>query len=189
MKWILSVNKTVRPEIMFVNVSLSTQVLSIFYDETLSSDEQNDLIAKCPTIDLHTVRHKGQILDYLISLFAYYFQIPQHLIHGNSDMVDDLERHVWARELDVSFENVTYGRLLCSKDDDGNIIGGLEDRGMIIGMMYMMDFAQMIGIKIVEDPMEATFEAAQDDFGSYYDCGTIDDLTNLIFSVCEKLID
>ncbi|WP_170962879.1 hypothetical protein, partial [Vibrio sp. F13] len=123
----------------------------------------------CPTIHLSVTTSHKQITAFLIELFAYYFELPQEKIKPDSDLADDIERMVWARELDVPFEDVTYGRIFCGKDEDGNAVGGMEDKGIMIATMFMLDFSDLVGIKEVDNAAGATFEALDDEFGSYYD--------------------
>ncbi|MDO6678431.1 MULTISPECIES: hypothetical protein [unclassified Shewanella] len=172
---------------MFIKISPSIQCLPLTDDDDLTSEQENALLEQCPTINLHKINNKEQISQYLMRLFAYYFQISPQVINLNSNIVDDIERHVWAKELGVAFDDVTYGRLFCSQDDEGNAVGGLEDRGMMIATMYMTDFPDLVGIKEVRSAQEATFEAEDDEFGSYFDCETLDELSDLIYSVCKKL--
>jgi len=65
--------------------------------------------------------------------------------------------------------------------------GGLEDRGMMIAMFYMTDLSDLLGLHEVDNKNEATFIAEENEFGSYFDCETINELSTLIYSVCNKL--
>ncbi|MEZ8882547.1 hypothetical protein AB4559_06240 [Vibrio sp. 10N.222.51.C8] len=172
---------------MYIKISPTAPVLPQTLDDDLSEEQERLLLAKCPTIHLSATTSHGQITAFLIELFAYYFELPQDKIKPDSDLADDIERMVWARELGVSFEDVTYGRIFCGQDEDGNAVGGMEDKGIMIATMFMLDFSDLVGIKEVDDAADATFEAMDDEFGSYYDCATISDLADLIFTVCEKL--
>ncbi|WP_274026685.1 hypothetical protein [Vibrio parahaemolyticus] len=177
--------KEVRP--LYIKISPTSPVLPQTLEDDLTQEQERAILASCPTIYLSATTSHQQISNFLIDLFAYYFELPKEKINAKSDLVDDIERQVWARELGVSFEDVTYGRIFCSKDEEGNVAGGMEDRGIMIATMFMLDFSDLIGIKEVSNAIEATFEAQDDEFGSYYDCQTIADLADLIFTVCEKL--
>ncbi|WP_447079591.1 hypothetical protein [Vibrio alginolyticus] len=172
---------------IFIKIAPTSPVLPQTLDDDLSEEQEQLLLAKCPTIHLSATTSHEQITAFLIELFAYYFELPQNKIRPDSDLADDIERMVWARELDVPFEDVTYGRIFCGQDEDGNAVGGMEDKGIMIATMFMLDFSDLVGIKEVDDAADATFEAMDDEFGSYYDCATISDLADLIFTVCEKL--
>lgn len=177
--------KEVNP--LYIKISPTSPVLPQTLDADLTQEQERAILATCPTIYLSATTSHQQVTDFLIDLFAYYFELPKEKINAQSDLVDDIERQVWARELGVSFEDVTYGRIFCSKDEEGNVAGGMEDRGIMISMMFMLDFSNLIGIIEVSNAIEATFEAQGDEFDSYYDCKTISDLADLIYSVCEKL--
>ncbi len=82
---------------------------------------------------------------------------------------------------------MTYGRIFCGKDEEGNAVGGMEDRGIMIATMFMTDFSNLIGIKEVGSAADATIEARDDEFGSYFECVTITELADLVYSVCGKL--
>ncbi|ABM04197.1 hypothetical protein Ping_2466 [Psychromonas ingrahamii 37] len=172
---------------MFIKLSPSNTVLPLTFEDDLNTQQEAELLAQCPTIDLTQVSSKEQVTQHLIDLFAYYFQLPTELINEQSDIVNDIERYVWARDLGVTFEDVTYGRIFCGNDNEGNLTGGIEDRGIMIATMYMTDFPDLIGIKVIDDRQNATFEAEDDEFGSYYDCNTVNELSTLVFSVCKKL--
>lgn len=172
---------------MFIKISKTTPVLPLFVDDALTEKQETQLLAKCPIIDLNFIEHKEQITHFLILLFAYYFDLSSDNINAEHSLVDDIERQIWAKELGVDVDDVTYGKLFCGKGEDGNAIGGLEDRGMILATFFMLDFADLIGLKETEEKSEATFEADDDEFGSYYDCENINELATLIFLVCEKL--
>ncbi|CAM4206571.1 hypothetical protein [Vibrio neonatus] len=180
------INKEVKP--MYIKIVPTSPVLPQMLDDDLSEKEERLLLTKCPTIHLSATTSHEHITTFLIELFAYYFELPQDKIKPDSDLVDDIERMVWARELGVSFENVTYGRIFCSRDEDGNAVGGMEDRGIIIAMMFMLDFSDLVGIKEVDNAVDATFEAMDDEFGNYNDCATINDLSDLIYSVCRRIL-
>lgn len=180
-------NMTKEAKPIFIKIAPTSPVLPQTIDDDLSEEQERLLLAKCPTIHLSATTSHEQITAFLIELFAYYFELPQDKIKPDSDLADDIERMVWARELGVSFEDVTYGRIFCGQDEDGNAVGGMEDKGIMIATMFMLDFSDLVGIKEVDDVADATFEAMDDEFGSYYDCATISDLADLIFTVCEKL--
>lgn len=180
-----NMNKEAKP--MYIKIIPTSPVLPQTLDDDLSEEQEKRLLEKCPRIHLSSATSHEQITTFLIELFAYYFELPQNKIKPDCDLVDDIERMVWARELGVSFEDVTYGRIFCGRDEEGNVAGGMEDRGIMIAMMFMTDFSDLVGIKEVDNAADATFEAMDDEFGSYYDCKTIADLADLIFTVCEKL--
>lgn len=171
---------------MYIRIIPTTPVLPLTPNEYPDNQQESGVLSQCPRIDLRTVNNQDEITEFLIRLFAYYFDIPASFIHPQSRIVDDIERFVWAKELGVDIENVTYGRIFCDKDSDGKAIGGMEDRGMMIAMMYLSDFSDLIGIKEVDLASKDTFEAERDEFGSYYDCNTVEDLSALIYSVCKK---
>lgn len=177
--------KEVNP--LYIKISPTSPVLPQTLDADLTQEKELAILATCPTIYLSATTSHQKITDFLIDLFAYYFELPKEKINAQSDLVDDIEGQVWARELGVSFGDVTYGRIFCGKDDEGNVAGGMEDRGIMIAMMFMTDFSDLVGIKEVDNAADATFEAMDDEFGSYYDCATISDLADLIYSVCVKL--
>ena len=172
---------------MYLKISDSKPVLPLFDDEQLTAQQEATLIAKCPRINLHSIEYKQQINDFLISLFAYYFSLPEASITAEQSIVDDIERRIWAKELGVDAQDLSYGRIFCSTDEHGNTTGGLEDRGLIIAFFYMTELPDLLGLHVVDNKDEATFAADEDEFGSYYDCDTINALSTLIFSVCEKL--
>lgn len=173
---------------MYLRISPSKPILPLLDDEILTKQEERALLATCPSINLHKIRDQQQVTDYLISLFAYYFSLPSDNISAEQSIVDDIERQVWAKELGVDFEDVTYGKLFCNKDENGQATGGLEDRGMMIAMFYMTDLSDLLGLHEVDNKSEATFIAEENEFGSYFDCETINELSTLIYSVCNKLI-
>ncbi|MCA0936688.1 ImmA/IrrE family metallo-endopeptidase [Vibrio alginolyticus] len=177
--------KEVKP--LYIKISPTVPMLPITLDADLTEEQEQALLATCPTIHLSATTSHQEITEFLIDLFAYYFELPKEKINAQSDLVDDIERQVWARELGVSFEEVAYGRIFCSTDEQGNAVGGMEDRGIMIATMFMMDFSALAGIKEVGSAADATFEARDDEFGSYYDCKTIANLADLIYSVCKKL--
>ncbi|MDH5918901.1 hypothetical protein [Vibrio splendidus] len=180
-------NMTKEAKPIFIKITPTSPVLPQTLNDDLSEGQERLLLAKCPTIHLSVTTSHKQITAFLIELFAYYFELPQNKIRPDSDLADDIERMVWARELGVSFEDVTYGQIFCGQDEDGNAVGGMEDKGIMIATMFMLDFSDLVGIKEVDNTADATFEAMDDEFGSYYDCATISDLVDLIFTVCEKL--
>lgn len=172
---------------MYLKISQSKPVLPLLDDDLLTEQAEQELLAKCPAINLHQIEHQQQVTNFLIALFAYYFGLPADSISPEHSIVDDIERQVWAKELEVDFKDVTYGRLFCGTDEKGNATGGLEDKGMMIAMFYMTDLANLLGIHEVDKATEATFRAEENEFASYYDCETINDLSTLIYSVCVKL--
>lgn len=185
LKELENMNKEAKP--IFIKIVPTSPVLPQTLDDDLSEEQERLLLAKCPRIHLSSATSHEQITAFLIELFAYYFELPQDKIKPDSDLADDIERMVWARELGVSFEDVTYGRIFCSKDEDGNAVGGMEDKGIMIATMFMLDFSDLVGIKEVDNAADATFEAMDDEFGSYYDCATVSELADLVFTVCERL--
>ncbi|PMH44652.1 hypothetical protein BCU68_12450 [Vibrio sp. 10N.286.49.B3] len=187
LKNINEVNKQVEP--IYIKVSPTLPVLPQTLEDDLTKEQELALLTRCPKIYLSAETNLQQIIEFLIDLFSYYFELPKNMLTPESDLIDDIERQVWARELGVPYDDVTYGRIFCSKDDKGNIVGGIEDRGLMIATMFMLDFADLIGIKEVNNVSDATFEAANDEFGNYYDCNTISDLANLLYTVCMKLKD
>lgn len=172
--------------VMYIRIMPTTPVLPLTPNEYPDDQHESEVLAQCPRIDLRTVNHQEEITEFLIRLFAYYFDIPASFIHPQSRIVDDIERYVWAKELGVDIENVTYGHIFCDKDSDGRVIGGIEDRGMMIAMMYLTDFSDLIGIEEVDLASIATFEADRDKFGCYYECNTIAELSTLLYSVCKE---
>ncbi len=175
-------------QIIYIKITPTKPVLPLMPDD-FNEQQEKEVLANCPKIDLRTVKNKESITEFLIELFSYYYDIPKNFIHPQSDIVNDIERYVWARELGVSFEGVTYGRVFCSEDDNGNAIGGIEDRGMMIAMLYMTDFSKLVGIELVDNEEQATFCAEEHEFTSYYECDTISDLSDLIYSVRLRLIN
>ena len=173
-------------EIIYIKVTPTKPVLPLMPDD-FNEQQEKEVLANCPKIDLRTVKNKESITEFLIELFSYYYDIPKNLIHPKSDLVNDIERYLWARELGVSFEDVTYGRVFCGEDDNGNAIGGIEDRGMMIAILYMTDFSKLVGIELVDNEDQATFCAEEHEFASYYECDTISDLSDLIYSVRLRL--
>ncbi|WP_042011565.1 hypothetical protein [Aeromonas fluvialis] len=180
-------NMTNEAKPMYIKIAPTSPVLPQMLDDNLSEEQERQLLSKCPKVHLSAKTSHEHITTFLIELFAYYFELPQEMIKPSSDLADDIERMVWARKLGVSFEEVTYGRIFCSKDENGNIVGGMEDKGIMIVIMFMLDFSDLVGIKVVADSAEATLETMKNEFGSYYDCATIGDLADLIYSVCKKL--
>ncbi len=177
--------KEVKP--LYLKISPTVPALPLTLEDDLTEEQERTLLATCPTIHLSATTSHQQITEFLIDLFAYYFELPKEKINAQSDLVDDIERQVWARELGVSFEDVTYGRIFCGKDEEGNAVGGMEDRGIMIATMFMTDFSSLVGIKEVSSAADATFEARDDEFSSYYDCVTVTDLADLVYSVCSTL--
>lgn len=180
-----NMNKEAKP--MYIKIVPTSPVLPQTLDDDLSEEQERQLLEKCPRIHLSSATSHEQITTFLIELFAYYFELPQVKIKPGSDLADDIERMVWARELGVSFKDVTYGRIFCGQDEDGNAVGGMEDKGIMIATMFMLDFSNLVGIKEVDNATDATFEAMDDEFDSYYDCATVTELADLIYSVCTKL--
>ncbi|CAM3166304.1 hypothetical protein [Vibrio rarus] len=173
---------------LYIKIAPTSPLLPLMNVDALTPEQETELLEKCPIIHLSGSTTRQQISHFLVDLFAYYFEVPKEKFNEQSCLVDHIERLAWAKELGVSFEDVTYGRILCSQDDDGNVTGGLEDRGMLLGMMFALgEFSKLIGINLVDSAADATFIAGENEFGSYYDCHTIDGLTDLIYSVCQRL--
>ena len=114
--------------------------------------------------------------------------ISVELVTPDADLVDEIERHVWAKELEVPFEKVEYGKILCGTDENGKPTGGLSDRGLLMSFFMMMDLRDGIGICTVEEKGEATFEAEEGEFGNFSDCKTISDMADILEAVRVRLI-
>ncbi|MCL1067229.1 hypothetical protein L2735_10460 [Shewanella olleyana] len=175
------------PKPIYIKISPTSPVLPLFSEGVLTKEKELEVLSQCPRIHLSAATSYQQVTLFLIELLSYYFCIPKGNITEQSGLVDDIERLVWAKELSVSFEDVNYGRVFCGKDKEGNPVGGIEDKGMIISMMYMTDFSQLVGINVVNDVSQSTFEALDNDFGNYYECETVGELAELVYSVCKKL--
>lgn len=172
---------------VYIKISPSTPALPYFLEDDLTKEQEQALLSTCPQIHLSSTTTYEQVSSFIIELFAYYYQIPLERITLKSDLADDVERLIWAKELEVPFEGVTYARIFCGVDKDGNPTGGIEDKGLIIAMFFLSELSQLVGIEIVENPSDSTFTVMDGELGSYYDCVTVEDLVDLIYSVCEKL--
>ncbi|PKG38931.1 hypothetical protein [Psychromonas sp. Urea-02u-13] len=171
---------------MLIKLTSSTPDLPFAEDDLLNEEQVQALLAQCPTINLKAVQNKQQITQFLVELFTYYFGLNTNNISPENCLVDNIERQIWAKELDVAFEDVTYAKVFCSKDEEGKTTGGLEDRGMILTTFFMFDFADLIGLHIVNNEEEATLKIDENEFKSYYDCKNINELSTLLFSVCKE---
>ncbi|WP_461534750.1 hypothetical protein [Spongorhabdus nitratireducens] len=172
---------------MYIKVEKSVPIQPFNDQDNLKPAEMARLLSESPTIDLRNVTSQAEVVSYLQSLIAHYFQIPAELVTPEADLIDDIERHIWARELDVPFEEVDYGRILCGKDEEGNPTGGLSDRGLLMSVFMVMDLANGVGVSTVDNEAEATIEAEEDEFGSFFDCRTINELANILEAVRVRL--
>ena len=171
---------------MHILVTKSSPVLPFSADNLTARDEQK-ILANSPVIDLRMQPTEQEVFSFIQALFSYYFQISKEIITRQSSLLDDIEKAAWARELEIPVEEVTYGRILCSKDQQGNMVGGLSDKGLLMTSLFMFDLSSALGIHKVADASKATFEVRQDEFKSYADCHTVQDLVDLIGQVIEKL--
>ncbi|MDN2483430.1 hypothetical protein [Vibrio agarivorans] len=157
----------------------------IGYDYLDLTDDE--LKQRCPLIRFTQVTDVKQLEEYLIEFFAFNYHIDANLLTRESSLVDDVERHVWAQELDMPFEEVTYGRIGCGKDDDGNVVGGISDRGLVMFMFFQFDLESLFGIRTVKEPRKANLVVnPEEDPGSLLDCETIADLAAFMFAYGER---
>lgn len=171
---------------MYISVTHSKPVLPFTADDLTERDEQA-LLAASPFIDLRALPSEQEIFVFLQALFAHYFQIPAETITHESRLLEDIEKAVWSKELAVPVEEVTYERIFCGKDAQGNAVGGLSDKGLIMTTLFMFDFPTAIGIHEVENAREAVFETSEGEFNGYAECQTVRDLLVLIWQVVNKL--
>ncbi|CAM4449865.1 hypothetical protein [Vibrio agarivorans] len=156
----------------------------IGYDGLDLTDEE--LQQKCPLIRFTQVTDVKRLETYLIDFFAFYYNIDASLLTRESGLVDDVERYVWAQELDLPFEEVTYGRIGCGQDDDGNVVGGISDRGLIMFMFLQFDLESLFGIRAVKEPSKANLVVEPEEVpGHLCDCETIADLAAFMFAYAE----
>ena len=73
------------------------------------------------------------------------------------------------------------------KDEQGNPTGGLSDRGLLVSFFMVLEFANASGVSTVQDKSDATFEAGENDFGSYFDCRSINELADILEGVRVRL--
>ncbi|MRI33804.1 hypothetical protein EOPP23_12490 [Endozoicomonas sp. OPT23] len=173
---------------MYVRVTPSIPILPFNDKDDLSPEEERRLMAKTPFIDFRQVLSRSEIVAHLQALIAHYFQLPIKLVTPEADLVDEIERHIWARELEVNFEEVEYGKILCGRDDNGELTGGLSDRGLLMGFFMAMDFADGVGVCVVYDEDSGTFPVAEGDYGNYADCKNINELADILEAVRLKLM-
>ena len=56
-----------------------------------------------------------------------------------------------------------------------------------MSFFMMLELSDAVGISTVEAPASATFAVGDNEFGSFSDCKTIDELATLIFAVKRRL--
>jgi len=168
---------------MYIKVQRSTPILPFDHDD-LNEQQESEFLEKCPIIDLRLVSDQSEVETFLIDLFAYYFQLPKANISADADLLDNIERQVWAKELDVPYDDVTYGRIFCGKNEHGELVGGMSDKGIIMATLFMFDFGDAVGINTSDvSNDDNTFDVGADDFANYSDCANIKELSQLLFSV------
>lgn len=150
--------------------------------EELTLFEQADILSHCPSIDLRNVSEKAEILEFLQSLIAFYLQVPRDVCTLDKPLLQ-IEKHAWAKELEVKLETVTHGRLFCAGNKNVQPQGGISDEGMFLAALFMFDIADVTGLHMVEEQDDYTFSAQEDAFKSYYECNTIAELADLFFDV------
>ena len=133
-------------ERIYVKVEPSIPILPFNDADELSPAEEAKQLAESPIIDLKLTSSRSEIIVHLRALIAHYFQLPFKLVTPEADLVDEVERHVWARELGVDFEDVSYGRIFSSEDNTGNLVGGISDRGLLMSCFMMMDLVHGVGV-------------------------------------------
>lgn len=168
---------------MYIKVQRSTPILPFDHDD-LTEQQESEFLNSCPVIDLRLVFNQDEVETFLIDLFAYYFQLPKANISADADLLDDIERQVWAKELDVPYDDVTYGRIFCGKDESGQLVGGMSDKGIIMAALFLFDFGDAVGVDALDACNDDnTFDVGDDDFANYSDCKNIKELAELLFSV------
>lgn len=184
---------------MFLKINKTEQMLP-FYGVALRTDaEEALLLKKCPTMTPLRITSKKQVTDFLCNIFAWYFALPLKHVLPEMDLVNVIERHVWANEMGTSFDDVSYGRIFCGKDENNNTTGGIEDKGIIMWTFLQCDLPLLVGIHnlnkkteekaILDSKINHDFilEVGDDEFEDFDECENIEQLSTLIFSICEKI--
>ncbi|WP_163931448.1 hypothetical protein [Paraferrimonas sp. SM1919] len=135
-----------------------------------------------PKFDLRTAESFEAILQSVIDLSAYYFQLPADIVKADTNFFD-LERHSFALLDGCSFEDVKYNRIGCSIDEKGNAIGGIEDRGLMLYAMFNCDAEELYGISLVTTKAEASVRVKRGVLPNFSDCDTPYDLAKLFLRI------
>ncbi|MBM7073502.1 hypothetical protein JQC92_15920 [Shewanella sp. 202IG2-18] len=172
-----------------MNIKESTPIFPFVEDlDELSVNAQLELIKQCPSINLKQPQTRKSVLEFVRALFVYYFQIPAMDFELSSDLLEDVEKQVWAKELEVPEDEVTHGRLFTHVDSEGNHTGGVSDKGMLLMSLFMFDIADVTGIHVVDESDDYTFCAKESEFKSYYECKTVAELVDIIYRVSIKCL-
>ncbi|WP_163931450.1 hypothetical protein [Paraferrimonas sp. SM1919] len=162
----LEPNQVMYPETLFLWDHVTTDTVEDHY----------------PAFDLRKAESFAEVQQSVINLVAYYFQLPHKLVTLDANLVD-LERHCFAKDSGCSYDDVSYGRIFCSVDADGNTSGGMSDQGLMVYMMLEWCHQEMFGVSVTKDANEASLQIEEGEVGYFVDCETPGQIAELLWKL------